>query len=220
MFKNKKIVLGIILILIIIITLLIGISIGNKNTIQRQLGETQKLTETNEGNSFVKTLDHLSEVNSSVQSIWESIRNSETLSSKTDSSGNYIYTGVNDVSSLEKAIEEDNNNYYTKGKIDGSVDSQSVQIIYHEHTDACYKQCGGIVGSYGLDKFGTMVCRCTTCGYDYTYKAVPGCSQVGANGNNNYPNSALGGCIQKYLNCGKNENYVESIIIGDKTYTP
>ena len=33
MFKNKKIVLGIILILLIIITLLIGISIGNKNII-------------------------------------------------------------------------------------------------------------------------------------------------------------------------------------------
>lgn len=217
----KKIILIVILIIIIfIISLLIGMNIKNKNIIQKQAGEKQKLTETSEENSYITTKDHFAEVKEAESSIWESIRNSEILSVKTDSFGNYIYEGVNDVGSLEKAIEEDNNNNYAKGKIDGSADNQSVQIIYHQHTDNCYKQCGGTVGSYGLDKWGTMVCKCMGCGYDYTYKSVPGCSQVGANGNNNYPNSALGGCIQKYTNCGKNETFVESIIIGDKTYTP
>ena len=113
----KKIILGIVLILIIFIALLIGINIGNKNSIQKPLSELQKLTETSEENSFITTEEHLSEVNSSIQSgieqgkseIWESIRNSETLSSKTDSSGNPIYGNVNDLSSLENAIATDNN---------------------------------------------------------------------------------------------------------------
>ena len=71
MFKNKKIVLGIILILLIIITLLIGISIGNKNIIQKQLKGAEKLTETNQDNSYIRTADHLAEVNSSVAKLTE-----------------------------------------------------------------------------------------------------------------------------------------------------
>ena len=115
--KFQKLILGIILVLLMIITLLIGISIGNKNTIQKQLEETQKLTATSDENTYVKTTDHLSEVNTSLQtgieqgklSIWESIRNSEVLSGKTDSSGNSIYGNVTDLESLENAISADNN---------------------------------------------------------------------------------------------------------------
>ena len=114
--KIKKLILGIILVLSIIIALLIGISIGNRNTIQKQLEETQKLTATSDENSYITTADHLAEVNSSVQSgieqgklaIWESIRNSEVLSGKTDSSGNPIYGNVTDIESLENAISSDN----------------------------------------------------------------------------------------------------------------
>ena len=66
MFKTKKLVLGIILVLLMIITLLIGISIGNKNIIQKQLEETQKLTATSDENSYITTENHLAEINSSV----------------------------------------------------------------------------------------------------------------------------------------------------------
>ena len=70
MFKNKKIVLGIILILITI-SLLIGISMSNKNIIQKQVKEAEKLTETNQDNSYITTADHLAEVNASVAKLTE-----------------------------------------------------------------------------------------------------------------------------------------------------
>lgn len=97
-------------------------------------------------------------------------------------------------------------------------------INYHVHTNtsgSCYKQCGGVVASYGCDKFGTMVCKCSTCGYDYTYsRDVPGVEQIGANGNNNYPNSSLGGCIRRILICTKNSTYIDSFTVGDMTFYP
>ena len=69
--KFQKLILGIILVLLIIIALLIGISIGNRNTIQKQLEETQKLTATSEENSYITTADHLAEVNASVAKLTE-----------------------------------------------------------------------------------------------------------------------------------------------------
>ena len=67
MFKNKKIVLTILLIFIVsIISFFIGMNIQNKNTIQKQLKEVEKLAETSEENSYITTADHLSEVNASV----------------------------------------------------------------------------------------------------------------------------------------------------------
>ena len=84
---------------------------------------------------------------------------------------------------------------------------------------SCYKQCGGVVASYGTDSFGTMVCKCVSCGYNYTYsRDVPGVEQIGANGNNNYPNSALGGCIRRILICTKNSTYIDSFTVGDMTF--
>ena len=172
-----------IIILITIICALIAIKVNNKNIIQNQLEKTQKLTATREENSFVKTTDHLSEVNSGVQSIWESIRNSEVLSSRTDSSGNSIYGNVTDIESLENAISIDNNNFYNTGKIDRSADSSAVTINYHQHSDSCYKNCGGTIGTYGLDNFGTAICKCMTCGHNYTYEVPPGYTvHFGANG--------------------------------------
>ena len=118
--KIQKVILGIlIIILITILCILMAIKVGNKNTIQKQLEETQKLTETREENSFVKTTDHLTEVNSSVQSIWESIRNSEVLSGKTDIAGNPIYGNVTDIESLENAITNDNDSYLQKNSCSG-----------------------------------------------------------------------------------------------------
>ena len=70
MFKNKKIVLGIILVLIIIL-LLIGISINNKNIIQKQVKEAEKLAEANQDNSYITTAEHLAEVNASVAKLTE-----------------------------------------------------------------------------------------------------------------------------------------------------
>ena len=125
----KKIILGIALILIIFIALLIGINIGNKNSIQKPLSELQKLTDAREENSFVKTKDHLAEVNSSVELIWESIRNSETLSSKTDSSGNPIYGSVTDIASLEAAINADNQNLIDSIKNDPNKYGITANII-------------------------------------------------------------------------------------------
>ena len=58
-----------------------------------------------------------------------------------------------------------------------------------------------------------MICKCMTCGYDYTYKQLFG-TQIGANGNNNFQ----GKCFQKYLGCGKTTSYVESVVVGDTTY--
>ena len=71
MFKTRKLVLGIILVLLMIITLLIGISIGNKNIIQKQLEKTQKLTATSDENSYITTEDHLAEVNASFSKLTE-----------------------------------------------------------------------------------------------------------------------------------------------------
>ena len=111
--KNQKLILGILIIILIsIICALISINLQNKNIIQKQSKEVEKLAEVNQNNSYITTSDHLAEVNSSVQSIWESIRNSETLSSKTDSSGNSIYGNVTDLNSLESAITADNENYF------------------------------------------------------------------------------------------------------------
>ena len=69
--KFQKLILGIILVLLMIITLLIGINIGNKNTIQKQLEETQKLTTTSDENTYITTADHLTEVNASVAKLTE-----------------------------------------------------------------------------------------------------------------------------------------------------
>ena len=70
MLKNKKILLGIILVLIIML-LLIGISINNKNIIQKQVKEAEKLAEANQDNSYITTAEHLAEVNASVAKLTE-----------------------------------------------------------------------------------------------------------------------------------------------------
>ena len=70
--KSKNLILGIlIIVLITIICILIAIKVGNKNIIQKQLEETQKLTATSEENSYITTEDHLAEVNASVAKLVE-----------------------------------------------------------------------------------------------------------------------------------------------------
>ena len=70
--KNKKLMLGImIIVLITIICVLIAIKVDNKNIIQKQSEKSQKLTETSEENSFVTTKTHLAEVNDSVTKLTE-----------------------------------------------------------------------------------------------------------------------------------------------------
>ena len=69
--KNEKIFISTLIILIIILLAIIGIllatNIKNKNIIQKQVSEVQKLAETSGENSFITTADHLAEVNTSLQ---------------------------------------------------------------------------------------------------------------------------------------------------------
>ena len=72
MFKNKKIVLTILLIFIIaIISFFIGTNVANKSIIRNKSKEAEKLTETNQDNSYITTADHLSEVNASIAKLTE-----------------------------------------------------------------------------------------------------------------------------------------------------
>ena len=73
--KNEKIFISTLIILIIILLAIIGIllatNIKNKNIIQKQVSEVQKLAETSGENSFITTADHLAEVNASVAKLTE-----------------------------------------------------------------------------------------------------------------------------------------------------
>ena len=70
--KFQKLILGIlIIVLITIICILIAIKVGNKNIIQNQSKEAEKLAETNQDNSYITTEDHLAEVNASVSKLTE-----------------------------------------------------------------------------------------------------------------------------------------------------
>ena len=70
--KNKKLMLGIlIIVLITIICVLIAIKVDNKNIIQKQVKEAEKLAEANQDNSYITTAEHLAEVNASVAKLTE-----------------------------------------------------------------------------------------------------------------------------------------------------
>ena len=72
MFKNKKIVLIILLIFIVaIISFFIGTNVINKSIIRNRSKEAEKLTETNQNNSYITTEDHLAELNASVVKLTE-----------------------------------------------------------------------------------------------------------------------------------------------------
>ena len=70
--KFQKLILGIlIIVLITIICILIAIKVENKNIIQNQSKEAEKLAETNQDNSYITTEDHLIEVNASIAKLTE-----------------------------------------------------------------------------------------------------------------------------------------------------
>ena len=181
MLKNKKILLTILLIFIVaIISFFIGTNVANKSIIRNQSIETQKLTATSEENGYVKTTDHLSEVNTSLQTgieqgklaIWEAIRNSEVLSAKTDSSGNPIYGNVTDIESLENAISSDNDNSAQSGKI--TIDGYIKHTLRFSGHFACRNTAtfriiitNGVITSCTLLSNGQNQDTCTA-GWTYT----------------------------------------------------
>lgn len=146
--RKEKLLIGVLtIILVCTICILIVQKVESKRIVAQQISETQKLSETKEENSFIKTTTHLGEINNSLNEgveegkdqVWKAIN--EKLSNRLYTNNDKIYNNINSVDALEIAINADNDNYVMQATLEnnGELKVNDTSYIKFENSyDAGY----------------------------------------------------------------------------------